>query len=90
MDMTVGQLVYVLRKRISLPAEKAIFVFVNNTCGPPTASHLIRLPARAREASLPPTPRTVWGVSPRCLGSVRSQDSLTDPCVLAGFRHRAH
>ena len=68
MDMTVGQLVYVLRKRISLPAEKAIFVFVNNTCGPPTASHLIRLPARARQASLPPTPRTVGGVSPRCLG----------------------
>jgi len=34
MDMTVGQLVYVLRKRISLPAEKAIFVFVNNTLPP--------------------------------------------------------
>tara|TARA_B110001452_G_scaffold174940_1_gene146665 strand:+ start:1811 stop:2176 length:366 start_codon:yes stop_codon:yes gene_type:complete len=32
MDMTVGQLVYVLRKRISLPSDKAIFVFVNNTC----------------------------------------------------------
>ena len=28
----VGQLVYVLRKRISLPAEKAIFLFVDNTC----------------------------------------------------------
>ena len=25
-------MVYVLRKRISLPAEKAIFIFVNNTC----------------------------------------------------------
>merc|ERR1711865_487498 len=34
MDMTVGQLVYVLRKRISLPADKAIFVFVNNTLPP--------------------------------------------------------
>jgi len=34
MDMTVGQLVYVLRKRISLPSDKAIFVFVNNTLPP--------------------------------------------------------
>ena len=31
MDMTVGQLVYVLRKRLTLPADKAVFVFVNNT-----------------------------------------------------------
>ena len=37
MDMTVGQLVYVLRKRISLPSDKAVFVFVNNTL-PPSAA----------------------------------------------------
>jgi len=36
-DLTVGQFVYVIRKRIELPPEKAIFVFVNNQM-PPTAS----------------------------------------------------
>lgn len=34
-DLTVGQFVYVVRKRIKLGAEKAIFVFVKNTL-PPT------------------------------------------------------
>lgn len=37
MDLTVGQFVYVIRKRISVPPEKAIFIFVNNML-PPTAS----------------------------------------------------
>ncbi|KAF3796776.1 Autophagy-related protein 8C [Nymphaea thermarum] len=36
-DLTVGQFVYVVRKRIKLSAEKAIFVFVNNVL-PPTGS----------------------------------------------------
>merc|ERR1711881_754216 len=30
MDLTVGQFVYVIRKRISIPPEKAIFIFVDN------------------------------------------------------------
>merc|ERR1711924_272335 len=29
-DLTVGQFVHVIRKRINLPSEKAIFIFVNN------------------------------------------------------------
>ena len=37
--MTVGQFVYVVRKRIKLGAEKAIFVFVKNTL-PPTGDWL--------------------------------------------------
>lgn len=37
MDLTVGQFVYVIRKRIKLSPEKAIFVFVNNVL-PPTAA----------------------------------------------------
>jgi GABA(A) receptor-associated protein len=37
MDLTVGQFVYVIRKRISIPSDKAIFIFVNNTL-PPTAA----------------------------------------------------
>ncbi|ODV61851.1 ubiquitin-like protein ATG8 [Ascoidea rubescens DSM 1968] len=36
-DLTVGQFVYVIRKRIKLPAEKAIFIFVNDIL-PPTAA----------------------------------------------------
>lgn len=36
-DQTVGQMVYVIRKRIKLSPEKAIFVFVNNIL-PPTAA----------------------------------------------------
>ncbi|RAL44889.1 hypothetical protein DM860_003648 [Cuscuta australis] len=38
-DLTVGQFVYVVRKRIKLGAEKAIFVFVKNML-PPTAAML--------------------------------------------------
>ena len=30
-DLTMGQFVYVIRKRLRLPAEKAIFLFVNGT-----------------------------------------------------------
>ncbi|XP_057463895.1 autophagy-related protein 8C-like [Actinidia eriantha] len=36
-DLSIGQFVYVVRKRIKLGAEKAIFVFVKNTL-PPTAA----------------------------------------------------
>ena len=34
-DLTAGQFVYVIRKRIKLSPEKAIFIFVNNIL-PPT------------------------------------------------------
>ena len=30
-DLTVGQFMFVIRKRINLEAEKAIFLFINNT-----------------------------------------------------------
>lgn len=36
-DLTIGQLVYVVRRRIKLPPEKALFLFINNTI-PPTAA----------------------------------------------------
>jgi GABA(A) receptor-associated protein len=36
-DLTVGQFVYVIRKRIKLKPEKAIFLFVNNQL-PPTSA----------------------------------------------------
>jgi GABA(A) receptor-associated protein len=38
-DLTVGQFVYVVRKRISLAPEKALFVFVGATL-PPSAALL--------------------------------------------------
>ena len=30
-DLTVGQLMYVIRKRLKLPPEKALFLFVGNS-----------------------------------------------------------
>eukprot|EP00483_Globobulimina_turgida_P009567 UN09586 len=36
-DLTVGQFIYVIRKRIKLEPEQAIFIFVNNTL-PSTAA----------------------------------------------------
>ena len=36
-DLSVSQFMHVIRKRIKLPSEKAIFIFVNNTI-PPTAA----------------------------------------------------
>lgn len=38
-DLTVGQFVYVIRKRIKLTPEQAIFVFVNNNI--PSTSALV-------------------------------------------------
>ncbi len=31
MDLTIGQFIYVIRKRIALPPEKALFLFCKNT-----------------------------------------------------------
>jgi GABA(A) receptor-associated protein len=39
-DFTCGQFVYIIRKRLSLPAEKAIFLYIGN-CIPPSASCLL-------------------------------------------------
>jgi len=33
-DLTVGEFVYIIRKRISIPSDKAMFIFVNNTLPP--------------------------------------------------------
>ena len=41
-DLTVGQFIYVIRKRISLQPEQAIFLFINNTI-PPISSLMSRL-----------------------------------------------
>lgn len=36
-DLTLGQFVYIIRKRIKLDSQKAIFVFINNVI-PPVSS----------------------------------------------------
>lgn len=41
-DLTAGQFVYVIRKRLQLPAEKAIFLFVASVI-PPTSSNMSTL-----------------------------------------------
>lgn len=43
-DLTVGQFVYVIRKRIKLSPEKAIFIFVKNVL-PPTGRWCAARPA---------------------------------------------
>jgi GABA(A) receptor-associated protein len=37
-DLTVGQFVYVIRKRIKLSPERAIFIFIDNKL-PPSGEH---------------------------------------------------
>ena len=37
-DLSVGQFIYVIRKRLNLPPEKAIFLFTENNTLPPTGS----------------------------------------------------
>eukprot|EP00316_Scyphosphaera_apsteinii_P002956 CAMPEP_0119320418 /NCGR_PEP_ID=MMETSP1333-20130426/52405_1 /TAXON_ID=418940 /ORGANISM="Scyphosphaera apsteinii, Strain RCC1455" /LENGTH=121 /DNA_ID=CAMNT_0007327137 /DNA_START=39 /DNA_END=404 /DNA_ORIENTATION=- len=39
-DLTIGQFVYVIRKRIKLTPEQAIFLFVSKGTLPPTAATL--------------------------------------------------
>ena len=58
-DLTVGQFVYVIRKRIKLSPEKAIFIFVDEVL-PPTAAlmssiyeeHKVRKPCLSFKDSL--------------------------------------
>ena len=38
-DLTIGQFIYVIRKRLDLSPDQAIFVFINNTL--PTTSELM-------------------------------------------------
>ena len=35
-DLTIGQFIFIIRKRIDLPPEKALFIFINNIL-PPTS-----------------------------------------------------
>ena len=44
-DLTVGQFVYVIRKRIRVSPEKAIFMFVKNVLPPTGEQHALRLRA---------------------------------------------
>ncbi len=39
-DLTLGQFIYVIRKRMTIPPEKALFVFVQNTM--PMSSQFMR------------------------------------------------
>lgn len=41
-DVTVGQFVYILRRRFKLPPEQAMFIFVNNVM-PPTSALIVSL-----------------------------------------------
>ena len=47
-DLTVGQFVYVIRKRIKVSPEKAIFMFVKNVLPPTGALQLLPSAAQPR------------------------------------------
>jgi len=44
-DLTVGQFIYVIRKRIKLSPEQAIYIFVDNTL-PPTSEQMSSIYAK--------------------------------------------
>lgn len=41
-DLTVGQFIYVLKTKIKMTAEKALFIFVNGVI-PPTSSFMVNI-----------------------------------------------
>ena len=41
-DLTLGQFIYIIRKRIKVPAEKSVFIFINGKI-PPTSALISRL-----------------------------------------------
>jgi GABA(A) receptor-associated protein len=48
-DTTVGQFIYVIRKRLNLQANKALFLFIGDTI-PSNTNNLLSLYARYKEA----------------------------------------
>ena len=60
-DLTVGQFVYVIRKRIKLSPEKAIFIFVDEVL-PPTAALMSSI-YEEHKVSYAPKPRDWRAVS---------------------------
>lgn len=47
-DLTIGQFIYVIRKRIKLSPEQALFIFVNNTL-PPTSEFVSNIYTKYRD-----------------------------------------
>ena len=52
-DLTVGQFVYVIRKRIRVSPEKAIFMFVKNVLPPTGEQHALHLLASCHSVGYP-------------------------------------
>ena len=87
-DLTVGQFVYVIRKRIKLAPEQAIFLFVSAGTLPPTVAPLQTV---RRHAAAPPraarrAPRTDAAPSPRVAHAAAARNSHRSPRALAGVR----
>ena len=83
-DLTVGQFVYVIRKRIKVSPEKAIFMFVKNVL-PPTGAQ--RLPCRV----VPPgrvrfceaiTPSLAWLLYSYLQSKRHGRDKLAVLCAV--------
>ena len=48
-EVTIGQFAYVIRSRIKLNPEEAIFLFINNVL-PPTSSHMVDIYQEHKDA----------------------------------------
>ena len=48
-DLTIGQFIYVLRRRIKLPPEKAIYLFTGRNQMPPTSMLLSKIYAESKD-----------------------------------------
>ena len=49
-DLTIGQVVYIIRKRINLSPEKALFIFVNDVV-PPSSALISQVYAEHKDVS---------------------------------------
>ena len=49
LDLTIGQFIYVIRNRIKLPSEEALFVFIDNIM-PPTATLMSEIYEEKKDA----------------------------------------
>ena len=71
-DQTVGQMVYVIRNRIKLAPEKAMFVFVDNLL-PPTAALLAEVYANHKD---PDGFLYITYSGENCFGGLKKIDAL--------------
>ena len=87
-DLTVGQFVYVIRKRIKLAPEQAIFLFVSAGTLPPTVAPLQTVRPRATPLRRRRAPRTAHAAPSLRVAHAAAARTVSrrPPRALAGVR----